>query len=158
MSRRGLKPALAGALICAAAPCAASDSISQLPQSQGVTFYVSVPLDAPQARDRTFGAGLLVQGKQQQTYNFDSRLFNNFLGSGLEAKWIIAGVVAAGAAVAVGSKSKTQSNNEQLTQQQAQQQAQNSGGTTTNTSGSFHPDGTPHVPGDNCACHGGTAQ
>jgi hypothetical protein len=95
----------------------------------------------------------MVQGKrQEQTYNFDSRLFNNFLGSGIEAKWIIAGVVAAGAAVAVGSKSKTQSNNEQLTQQQAQQQAQNSGGTTS-TGGSFHPDGTPHVPGDNCACH-----
>jgi len=158
MSRRGLQAALAGALICAAVPCAAFDSISQLSQSQGVTFYVSVPLDAPRARDRTFGAGLLVQGKrQEQTYNFDSRLFNNFLGSGIEAKWIIAGVVAAGAAVAVGSKSKTQSNNEQLTQQQAQQQAQ-SGGGTTNTGGSFHPDGTPHVPGDNCACHGGTAQ
>ena len=152
MSRRGLKAALAGALICAAAPCAAFDSISQPAQSQGVTFYISVPLDAPRARDRTFGAGLLVQGKrQEQTYNFDSRLFNNFLGSGIEAKWIIAGVVAAGAAVAVGSKSKTQSNNEQLTQQQAQQQAQNGG--TTNTGGSFHPDGTPHVPGDNCACH-----
>ncbi|HEX7218475.1 MAG TPA: hypothetical protein VF280_04600 [Burkholderiales bacterium] len=153
MSRRGLKAALAGALICATAPCAAFDSISQLSQSQGVTFYITVPLDAPRARDRTFGAGLLVQGKrQEQTYNFDSRLFNNFLGSGIEAKWIIAGVVAAGAAVAVGSKSKTQSNNEQLTQQQAQQQVQNNAG-TTNTAGSYHPDGTPHVPGDNCACH-----
>ena len=21
----------------------------------------------------------------------------------------------------------------------------------------LRPDGTPHVPGDNCACHGGTA-
>jgi hypothetical protein len=153
MSRRGLQAALAGALICATAPCAAFDSISQLSQSQGVTFYVTVPLDAPRARDRTFGAGLLVQGKrQEQTYNFDSRLFNNFLGSGIEAKWIIAGVVAAGAAVAVGSKSKTQSNNEQLTQQQAQQQVQNNAG-TPNTAGSYHPDGTPHVPGDNCACH-----
>jgi hypothetical protein len=153
MSRRGLKAALAGALICATAPCAAFDSISQLSQSQGVTFYITVPLDAPRARDRTFGAGLLVQGKrQEQTYNFDSRLFNNLLGSGIEAKWIIAGVVAAGAAVAVGSKSKTQSNNEQLTQQQAQQQVQNNAG-TTNTAGSYHPDGTPHVPGDNCACH-----
>ena len=152
MSRRGLKAALAGALICATAPCAAFDSISQLSQSQGVTFYITVPLDAPRARDRTFGAGLLVQGKrQEQTYNFDSRLFNNFLGSGIEAKWIIAGVVAAGAAVAVGSKSKTQSNNEQVTQQQAQQQAAQSGG--GGTAVTYHPDGTPHVPGDNCACH-----
>ena len=157
MSRRGLKAALAGALICATAPCAALDSISQLSQAQGVTFYISVPLAAARDRDRTFGAGLLLQGKrQEQTYNFDSRLFNNFLGGGIEAKWIIAGVVAAGAAVAVGSKSKTQSNNEQLTQQQAQRQAQNNGA-TTNTGGSVHPDGTPHVPGDNCACHGGTA-
>jgi len=153
MSRRGLKAALAGALICVTAPCAAFDSISQLSQSQGVTFYISVPLDAPRARDRTFGAGLLVQGKrQEQTYNFDSRLFNNFLGSGIEAKWIIAGVVAAGAAVAVGSKSKTQSNNEQLTQQQAQQQAAQSGGGTSSGQ-TYHPDGTPHVPGDNCSCH-----
>ena len=154
MSRRGLKAALAGALICATAPCAASDSISQLSQSQGVTFYVSVPLDAPRARDRTFGAGLLVQGKrQEQTYNFDSRLFNNFLGSGIEAKWIIAGVVAAGAAVAVGSKGKSSS----PTSEQ-QSTSTSTGSTTTTQSGSFHPDGSPHVPGDNCACHGGTAQ
>ena len=40
--------------------------------------------------------------------------------------------------------------------EQAQRQAQNNGA-TTNTGGSVHPDGTPHVPGDNCACHGGTA-
>ena len=154
MSRRGLQAALVGALICATAPCAAFDSISQPSQSQGVTFYISVPLDAPRARDRTFGAGLLVQGKrQEQTYNFDSRLFNNFLGSGIEAKWIIAGVVAAGAAVAVGSKGKSSSPTSE------QQSASTPSGTTTTSTqgGTFHPDGSPHVPGDNCACHGGTA-
>ena len=151
MSRRGLQAALAGALICATAPCAAFDSISDsLGQtSQGVTFYISVPLDAPRARDRTFGAGLLIQGKrQEQTYHFDSRLFNHFLGSGLEAKWIIAGVVAAGAAVAVASKGKSSS---PTTQQQSA--GTPSGSTTSTQGGTFHPDGTPHVNGDNCACH-----
>ena len=117
--------ALAAALSCVAAPSAAFDGLSDNlnPASQGVTFYISVPLDAPRAKDQTFGAGFMVQGKRQaDAFNFDSRMFNNFLGTGLEAKWVVAGVVAAGAAVAVGSKSKSTSQSYQQQQEQQQQQ------------------------------------
>ena len=114
---------LAAALFCVTAPSAAFDGLSDNlnAASQGVTFYISVPLDAPRAKHQTFGAGFMVQGKgQAEAFSVDSRMFNNFLGTGLEAKWVIAGVVAAGAAVAVGSRSK--STTQQYQQQQEQQQ------------------------------------
>jgi hypothetical protein len=176
MSRRGLQLALAGALICIAAPSVAFDSISQ--PSQGVTFYLSVPFDAPSGKkhsfSQSFAAGVMVKGKREyETFNLDSRMFGklDFFGTGIEAKWIIAGVVAAGAAVAIASKSKSTSQQYEQQQQQqaltqaeaqaqtqAQQQSQTNGGggtggTGTGGTGTFHPDGTPHVDGDNCACH-----
>ena len=148
MSRRGLQLALAATLIGIAGPGAAFDNLSQ--SSQGVTFYISLPIEARLPRQEAFSAGLMVQGKrQEQSFYVDSKLFNHFLGSGLEAKWIIAGVVAAGAAVAVASKGKSPSPTSQ-----EQSAAAPSGTTTTSTQGAtFHPDGTPHVQGDNCACH-----
>ena len=123
MSRRGLELALAAPLFCIAGPSAAFDSITQ--PSQGVTFYVSLPLEARMPKNQSFAAGFMVQGKRQaESFNIDSRMFNNFLGSGIEAKWIIAGVVAAGAAVAVASKDKSTSQQyQQQQQQQAEQQA-----------------------------------
>ena len=150
MSRRGLQLALAATLICMASPGAAFDNLSQ--QAQGVTFYIALPLEARLPKQEAFSAGLMVQGKRQEhSFYVDSKLFNHFLGSGLEAKWIIAGVVAAGAAVAVASKSKSTSQSYQEQQNAQQQQQAASGGGTGG--GSFHPDGTPHVAGDNCACH-----
>ena len=147
MSRRGLQLALAATLIGIAGPGAAFDNISQ--QGQGVTFYIALPLEARLPKQEAFSAGLMVQGKrQEQSFYVDSTLFNHFLGSGLEAKWIIAGVVAAGAAVAVASKGKSPS----PTQEQSASTPTRTT-TTTTQGGSFHPDGTPHVPGDNCACH-----
>ena len=147
MSRRGLQLALAATLIGMASPGAAFDNLSQ--SGQGVTFYIALPLDARLPKQEAFSAGLMVQGKrQEQSFYVDSKLFSHFLGSGLEAKWIIAGVVAAGAAVAVASKGKSSS---PTTQQQSA--GTPSGSTTTTQGGTFHPDGTPHVPGDNCACH-----
>jgi hypothetical protein len=144
------------ALTIVSTPAAAFETLGQQ-QSPGVMFYFSVPLDAPKKQfEKNFAAGLQIQGKRSyESVTLDSRMFNNFFGTGLEAKWIIAGVVAAGAIVAVASKDKSTSNQQQQQQQQqaaAQQQAaQGGGGGTTQT---FHPDGTPHVEGDNCACHG----
>jgi hypothetical protein len=95
------------ALACVATPAAAFDTLGPQ-QVPGVTFYFSVPLDAPRARERTFSAGFAINGKRHhETVYVDSRLVNHFIGGGLEAKWIIAGVVAAGAAVAVASKDKS---------------------------------------------------
>lgn len=121
-------------LLCAATPSVAFDNLSQ--QSPGVMFYFSLPLDARNAKEQVPAAGFAIQGKRQyETVYVDSRMFN-FTGTGIEAKWIIAGVVAAGAAVAVASKDKstTSSYQEQQQAQQAQaaqqqqQQAQQGGG------------------------------
>jgi len=120
------------ALLCAATPSAAFDNLSQ--PSPGVTFYFSVPLDARNAKEQSLAAGFAIQGKRPyETVRIDSRMFN-FLGTGIEAKWLIAGVVAAGAAVAVAGKDKSTSTSYQQQQQQqiqAQQQTGGSGGGTT---------------------------
>ena len=121
--RRGKKQLAAlAALVCAAAPCAAFDNLS-LPQQEGVKFYFSVPLDAPNAKAQTLSAGFAIQGRRDyETFKIDSNMINHFIGGGIEAKWIIAGVVAAGAVVAVASKDKSVANTQQ--QQQTQQQVQ----------------------------------
>lgn len=135
------------ALVCAATPSIAFDNPIQA--SQGVKFYISIPLEGLNAKEQAWSAGFAIQGKREyETVKIDSRMINNFIGGGIEAKWIIAGVVAAGAVAAVASKDKSTTAAQQ--QAQARQQAsQDSGGTGT----TFHPDGTPHVPGDNCECH-----
>jgi hypothetical protein len=135
------------ALICAGTPAMAFDLPTQA--SQGVKFYITIPLEGRNAKEQEWSAGFAIQGKRDyEAVKVDSRMINNFIGGGIEAKWIIAGVVAAGAVAAVASKDKSTTASQQ--QAQAQQAAQSSGGTRT---GSFHPDGTPHVDGDNCACH-----
>jgi hypothetical protein len=88
-------------------------------QAPGVMFYYSVPLDAQKRKDFTLNYGMRIQGNRPyEVVNLDSRLMNSFLPlGGLEVKWIVAGVVAAGGAVAVAHKNKG-------TQQQYQQQQQ----------------------------------
>ncbi|HYI87929.1 MAG TPA: hypothetical protein VEX61_12615 [Burkholderiales bacterium] len=130
------------ALILISFPAAAfNDGPTQ--QTQGITFFVALPLDARDVKQQTLYSGLAIQGKRpHETVRVDSRMFNdtrtvNFFGTGIEAKWIVAGVVAAGAVAAVASKDKstTQSYQQQQQQQQAaqqqaaqQQQQQNGGG------------------------------
>jgi hypothetical protein len=129
MSRGRKQLAAFAALVCVATPSAAFDNLSQ--RQPGVKFYFSVPLDARNAKQQTLSAGFALQGKREyETVRIDSAMINNFIGGGIEAKWIIAGVVAAGAAVAVASKDKATSTSYQQQQQaQAQQQAaQQSGG------------------------------
>ena len=134
MSRGRKQLAAFAALVCVATPSAAFDSLNQQP---GVMFYFSVPLDAPKAKtkEQMFNAGLSIQGKRDyETVRIDSRLINNFIGGGIEAKWIIAGVVAAGTVAAVATKDKStstaqqQQQTQQAQQQAAQQQAQQGGG------------------------------
>ena len=116
-------------LLCAATPSAAFDSLTQ--QSPGVMFYFSIPFEAVKAKGEAFSAGIAIQGRRDyETVRIDSRLINHFTGGGIEAKWIIAGVVAAGAAAAVATKDKSTANAQQQAQDQqaAQQQAQQNGG------------------------------
>jgi hypothetical protein len=139
------KPVAAlAALTLVSTPCAAFDSPSQ--QSPGVMFYFSVPIDARHAKEQTFAAGLQIQGKRQyETVKVDSRMFN-FIGGGIEAKWIIAGVVAAGAVVAVASKDKSTTNSQQQQQSTAELAATSTGGSgSTGDSGTTCPK-TPTCP------------
>lgn len=105
------------ALVLVSTPCVAFELKEPSP---GVMFYFSLPLDARNTKEQAPAFGLSFQGKRQyETVHLDSRMFN-FMGTGIEAKWIVAGVVAAAALVAVGSKDKSTSASYQ--QQQAQQQ------------------------------------
>lgn len=129
--------AAVGAAILVAMPAAASD----LNQSSapGMMFFVSVPLDARTPRQQMPALGLSFQGERAyQRVVVDTRMFQavDRLGfgplGGIEAKWIIAGVAAAGAGVAVASKDKKTSESYQQQQQQQiqqrQMQQQNAGG------------------------------
>jgi hypothetical protein len=110
------------ALVFVSTPCVAFDLKQPSP---GVMFYFSLPLDARNTKEQAVAFGLSFQGKRQyETVNLDSRMFN-FMESGIEAKWIVAGVVAAGALVAVGSRDKSRSSSYQQQQQQQAQQQQN---------------------------------
>ena len=127
------------ALILISFPAAAfNDGPSQ--QTQGITFFVALPLDARHVKEESLYSGLAIQGKRaHENVRIDSRMFNdtrtvNFFGTGIEVKWIIAGVVAAGAVAAVATKEKAtttanqQQQQQQVAQQQQQQQQQNGGG------------------------------
>lgn len=124
-------------------------------QTQGITFFVAIPLDARDVKEQSLYSGLAIQGKRAyENVRIDSRMLDdtrtvNFFGTAIGAKWIIAGVVAAGAVAAVATKDK--STTAAYEQQQQAQQASGGGGGTGG--GTFHPDGSPHVPGDNCDCH-----
>jgi hypothetical protein len=87
---------LAAAALIASAPAQAEE-----PQVQNTVpmtmLYVSVPLGATTARERTLAYGLVLQGKRQyETVHVDSRMLNAFEGvlAGIEAKWLIAGGLA----------------------------------------------------------------
>lgn len=91
-------------LACIATPATAFDLTQSSP---GVMFYVALPLDGSVVRDQGLAFGMRVRGERDyQVVNVDTRMLN-FLGTGIEAKWIIAGVVAAGATVAVTSRDKS---------------------------------------------------
>jgi hypothetical protein len=128
--RRGMKQIAAlAASACAATPAAAFDLPAQA--SQGVKFYFSVPLDGRNAKEQAYTAGFAIQGRRDyEAVRIDSGMINRFIGGGIEAKWVIAGVVAAGAAVAVASrdKSTTASQQQQQAQQIEQQKTQQTGG------------------------------
>lgn len=131
MYRKHLAALAAAAAV--SSPCAAFDSLT--PITPGVMFYLSIPLEAVKAKDQTFSAGLAFQGRRDyETVRLDSRMINSFLGGGIEAKWLIGGVVAAGAVAAVASKDKSTTASQQQAQQAqatAEAQQQSGGGGTT---------------------------
>ena len=88
------------------------------------SFYVSIPLDGATRKEQEMNFGLQFQGsKAYQSVKVDYQTFK-FLPAAIaamEAKYIIAGAVAVGAAVAVAKKDKGTSSSFQA--QQAEQAA-----------------------------------
>ena len=103
-----------------AAP-AVSQEIARAPMT---TFFVSIPLDATTQKDAAPNFGLQFQGaRPYQSVRVDYQTFRMLPAAlaAVEAKYIIAGAVALGAAVAVAKKdSKTSSNLAAQQQQQAE--------------------------------------
>ena len=99
--------ALIAALFVAAPSFA--DPLDTTPMTK---FYVSIPLGASTARERAPTFGIQMQGrKPYETVTIDSRLVNNFVGplALIEAKWLIAGAVAAAGVYAVSRKNEDRS-------------------------------------------------
>jgi hypothetical protein len=97
-----MKPALALLLALAATPCLGQELG---PTEPSVLYFVSLPFGGESRRDREPLVGFAFQGKRHyQSFRMDTRVLN-LVGTGaFEVKYLIIGAVAAGAAVAMGSK------------------------------------------------------
>lgn len=117
----------AAALAAFATPGAAFDAREARASTM---FYISIPLDFGLPRkEQQWTAGFQLLGKRgYQAINIDSRMLNFVSDGDLDGKWIVAGLVAVGAAAAVSRKDKRTS--ETLQQQQTQIEQQQ-GGTCT---------------------------
>lgn len=113
------KLAAAAVLLAVATPAPAFE-----PAQSGVStlFYISIPFDFGLPRkELRWSAGMQLQGRHDYpAVRIDSTMLNAFSLNDIDAKWMIAGLVATGAAVAIGSKDK--GTNSGLQQQQTQQQ------------------------------------
>jgi hypothetical protein len=116
--------ALAAAATLFAAP-AFSQDMARAPMT---TFFISFPIDATSRKEQEMNFGLQFQGmKPYQNVKVDYQTFK-FLPAALaamEIKYIVAGAVAVGAAVAVSKKDSNKSASfAQAQAQQAEQCAQ----------------------------------
>ena len=115
---------LAVSAAAAAATLIATPAFSQELRAPMTTFFVAIPLDASSHKEFTPNFGLQFQGmKPYQSVKVDYQTFK-FLPAALaamEVKYIVAGAVAVGAAVAVAKKDKQTS--QSFAQQQADQKA-----------------------------------
>jgi hypothetical protein len=112
--------AAAAAATLFAAP-AFSQSLGEF-RAPMTSFFVAIPIDAATKKEQEMNFGLQFQGlKPYQAVKVDYQTFK-FLPAALaamEAKYIIAGAVAVGAAVVIAKQDKGKS--ESFQQQQAQQ-------------------------------------
>jgi hypothetical protein len=119
------KLAAAAALLALVTPSLAFDTRES---GASTIFYISIPLDTPRGyKGERWSAGLQLQGKREyQAVRIDSSMLNFMSLNDIPAKWMIAGLVAAGAAVAIGGKDKSTTSS----LQQQQTQNEQSGGCT----------------------------
>ena len=119
----GVKQVASAAVL--AAMWVATPALAQEIRAPMTTFFVSIPLDARTPKEQMPNFGLQFQGmKPYQTVRIDYNTFKFLPGAlaALEVKYIVAGAVAVGAAVAVAHKDHKTS--DQFAQQR-QEQLQN---------------------------------
>ena len=118
---RRLQTAAAALALAVGTPVLAFDPADT---GSSTMFYVSIPLGWElERKDRELSFGLQLQGRREaQAVRIDSKILNFLPAGGLEAKWILAGVVAVGATMALAGKDKATT--QQLQQQQTQQEQQ----------------------------------
>jgi hypothetical protein len=108
----------------AAATLIAAPAFSQELRAPMTTFFVAIPLDASSHKEQAMNFGLQFQGmRPYQSVKVDYQTFK-FLPAAIaamEVKYIVAGAVAVGAAVAVAHKDKKTTSS--FAQQQADQKA-----------------------------------
>ena len=74
-------------------------------------FYISIPLDFRQPpRSAPWSRAALQASAITRTVRIDSTMLNASSLNGIDAKWMIAGLVTVGAAAALGSKDKKTTN------------------------------------------------
>jgi hypothetical protein len=120
----GIKQIAVAAALGAAVSISAS-ALAQETVTPMTRFFVAIPLDARNAKEQVPNFGLQFQGSRPyQSVKIDYQTFRLLpaAAAGLEMKYIVAGAVAVGAAVATTHKSKSeQAQSQQFAQQQQQQ-------------------------------------
>jgi hypothetical protein len=115
---------LAVSAAVAAATLIAAPAFSQEIRAPTTTFFVAIPLDATTRKEFTPNFGLQFQGSRPyQAVKVDYQTVRFLPGvlAAMEAKYIVAGAVAVGAAVAVAHKDRKTSTT--FAEQQAEQKA-----------------------------------
>lgn len=108
-----MKPTLALLLALLPAQALAQDFRAVEPS---VLYFVSIPLGAHSRAERDPVVGFALQGtRPYQAVRMDTRVMSLLEAGAIDAKWLIVGAVAAGAAVAAGG------NDGSVERQQAQQ-------------------------------------
>jgi hypothetical protein len=108
----------------AAATLITAPAFSQELRAPMTTFFVAIPLDASSRKEQAMNFGLQFQGmRPYQSVKVDYQTFKFLPGAlaAMEVKYIVAGAVAVGAAVAVAHKDKKTTSS--FAQQQADQKA-----------------------------------
>jgi hypothetical protein len=97
-------------------------------------FHLSIPLDSPTPKKQAPVLGISLQGKRQyEVLALDTRLLNFSALGAIEPKYVIGGLVAAGAAIAIWNKDKSvqqryqeqRQERERYEEQRRQEQQQN---------------------------------
>jgi hypothetical protein len=115
---------IAASAAAAAATLSAAPAFSQEIRAPITTFFVAIPLDATTHKEFTPNFGLQFQGSRPyQAVKVDYQTFKFLPGvlAAMEVKYIAAGAVAVGAAVAVAHKDRKTTTT--FAQQQAEQKA-----------------------------------